>query len=134
MSIDLKLTPSELAYANKIITKRERSVRCWPWVRWFSICMGIAFLGLAAFSAYQSYQMLVYDCGSIVDAGDIRSGDLLELSMIRILSQVLIYIKVLMSLIIGSLLLTGTIVLWRRHKRDAIFVKVARAIMATATE
>ena len=134
MNIDLKLTPSELAYANKIIAKRQRFVRSWPWVRWFSICMGIALLGLAAFVAYQSHQISLYDCGGIVNEGNRRSEALFEMSMMRLRLHVLFIIVVLANALVGLSVLIATISMWRRHKKDAIFVKVARAMIATVTE
>ena len=134
MNIDLKLTPSELAYTNKILAKRGRFIYWWPWCRWLCLCMGIIFLALAAFIAYQSYQISLYDCGGVIDEGDLRSADSSEISMMRLRFHVLFVMVVLINTVVGLNVLIATILFWGRHKKDAVFTKVARAVIATATE
>jgi hypothetical protein len=138
MNIDLKLTPCELAYADKIITMRERFMRRWPWSRVVTICMCIVPLGLAVFIAYTLYRVGQLDYGIMGDAGDPLTADLLEMRldnlMMQIRFEVMLIITMLVNIFVVLNVLITTIPIWGRHKEDAVFTKVARAVIATATE
>ena len=138
MNIDLKLTPSELAYANKIFAKRDQYIRLWPWLRWFGIFMGITLIGIAVLAGHLIYRIiLLFDNEFFVDATSPVTGNIFKMCMdnlmIQIYSSVFWFAIAVANVVIGLNILTAVIVFWRRNKMDIIYLKVARAIIATAS-
>jgi hypothetical protein len=127
----LKLTPSEIELADKLIAGLEKRSHLWKRVRWLILLVGIACVILAILVCWHLDHMSIQNLEDWVIEGEDLRGERIktyvELKIFFLRKTFTIFVQAVVMVGAGGLLLVTSLMNWNRHLRDALVAKVLRA-------
>ena len=134
----MKLTSSEIQFAEKYIQNLEKLNKKWPTTRWAMLFVGIILISTYFFNDFLiSNFALSIDSAEIPHLGNAYDPRLVELFISKHDNRVFVEVtQILISLvttiisIAGTLLVSYSVSNWNKHIKNSLTIKILRSMLA----